>query len=123
GGGDWAPPPPPLRVEEPPDELLLLLLLDGAAAGGSGVEGGGAAPPDCGREAAGPFSSLPLLGFCDSDSLFRCHYKILIKESLLTDMDVIEDLENSRSASLNFLFRLSALLFVFLHNSSKEGTP
>lgn len=29
-------------------------------------------------------------------------------------MDVIDDLENNLSASLNFLFLLSALLFVFL---------
>lgn len=34
----------------------------------------------------------------------------------LTAADVTEDLEKRRSASLNFLFRLSALLFVVLEN-------
>jgi len=33
---------------------------------------------------------------------------------LLTAMEVMEDLENNLSASLNFLLRLSALLLVFL---------
>lgn len=33
---------------------------------------------------------------------------------LLTAMDVMDDLENNLSASLNFLLRLSALLLVFL---------
>lgn len=33
---------------------------------------------------------------------------------LLTAIEVIDDLENRRSASLNFLFRLSALEFVVL---------
>ena len=35
---------------------------------------------------------------------------------VLTAADVTDDLENNLSASLNFLFLLSALLFVFLKN-------
>lgn len=35
-------------------------------------------------------------------------------ERIRTAMEVIDDLENSRSASLNFLFRLSAFEFVVL---------
>lgn len=37
-----------------------------------------------------------------------------LKNKELTAIDVIDDLENNLSASLNFLLRLSALLFVFL---------
>ena len=37
--------------------------------------------------------------------------------SLHTAAEVTDDFENSRSASLNFLFRLSALLFVFLQQT------
>ncbi len=33
---------------------------------------------------------------------------------VFTEAEVTDDLENKRSASLNFLFLLSALLFVFL---------
>lgn len=39
----------------------------------------------------------------------------------LTAADVTEDLEKRRSASLNFLFRLSALLFVVLENRLMVG--
>lgn len=39
---------------------------------------------------------------------------LLTKIYLLTAIDVIDDLENNLSASLNFLLRLSALLLVFL---------
>lgn len=41
-------------------------------------------------------------------------------QSQLTAAEVTDDLEKSRSASLNFLFRLSALLLavVFLKNSN-----
>ena len=37
-----------------------------------------------------------------------------VTDCQLTAIDVIEDFENNLSASLNFLLRLSALLFVFL---------
>lgn len=42
---------------------------------------------------------------------FNLNNRLYVK---LTAIDVIEDFENSLSASLNFLLRLSALLFVFL---------
>lgn len=42
---------------------------------------------------------------------FNFNHRLHVK---LTAIDVMEDFENSLSASLNFLLRLSALLFVFL---------
>jgi len=41
--------------------------------------------------------------------------------SIQTAADVTEDLENRRSASLNFLFLLSPLLLVFLANHINSG--
>lgn len=40
--------------------------------------------------------------------------------NILTAADVTDDLEKRRSASLNFLFRLSALLFVFLKSKGQQ---
>lgn len=53
------------------------------------------------------------------------HYYItfssVFENHWLTAADVTEDLEKRRSASLNFLFRLSALLFVVLENRLMVG--
>ena len=45
---------------------------------------------------------------------------ILISLTQLTAAEVTDDFENKRSASLNFLFLLSALLFVFLKETNIE---
>ena len=43
------------------------------------------------------------------------------KDNKLTAAEVTEDLEKSLSASLNFLFLLSALLFVFLEVEEEKS--
>lgn len=46
--------------------------------------------------------------------LYNCSVFIYLRYEVRTAIDVIEDFENKRSASLNFLFRLSAFEFVVL---------
>lgn len=50
----------------------------------------------------------------EGDKTNQRERKKIKMKNLLTTADVTEDFENNRSASLNFRFLLSALLFVFL---------
>lgn len=114
GFGDCGPPlGPPFTA--PPELLLEVLLLDPPPAAPE--------PPWADSIDTGPFSSLPLCGLADSDSLLLRSRSSFSMIPLTAAIEVIDDFEKSRSASLNLRLRLSALLFVFLFGARYRSQP